>query len=76
MTDEPLISVSVRVPRSVTERVKQLAKAQDRTVQGIYTRALRSGLDLEEDRHRIACEAIKASERRTQHPADRRHEEA
>ena len=64
MADDPLITVSVRVPRSMTERVKRLAGEQDRTVQAVYTRAIRLGLDLEEERHRIACEAIKASERR------------
>jgi predicted transcriptional regulator len=64
MADDTLITISVRVPRSMTERVKRLAVEQDRTVQAVYTRALRLGLDVEEDRHRIACEAIKAAERR------------
>jgi hypothetical protein len=47
----------------MTERVKRLAGEQDRTIQAMYTRALRLGMDLEEERNRIACEAIKASER-------------
>ena len=64
MVDDPLVTVSVRVPRSMTERVKRLAGEQDRTVQAVYTRALRFGLDLEEERQQIVCEAIKTSERR------------
>lgn len=60
--DDPIITVSVRIPRSLTERVKQLSEQQDRTVQAVYTRAIRLGLDLEEERHRIACEAIRAAE--------------
>lgn len=67
MVDDPLVTVSVRVPRSMTERVKHLAGEQDRTVQAVYTRAIRLGLDLEEQRHRIACEAIKASESARHH---------
>jgi predicted transcriptional regulator len=64
MEHDPLITVSVRIPKSMTARVKRLAAEQDRTAQAVYTRALRFGLDLEEERHRIACEAIKAAERR------------
>lgn len=63
MADDPLVTVSVRVPRSMTDRVKHLATDQDRTVQAVYTRALRLGLDLVEEQHQIACEAIKASKR-------------
>ena len=66
--DDPLVTVSVRVPQSMTARVKQLAEQQDRTIQAVYTRALRLGLDLEEERHRIACEAIKASEQGRRRP--------
>ena len=69
MEGDPLVTVSVRVPRSMTGRVKRLAVEQDRTVQAVYTRALRVGLDLEEERQRIACEAIKASERGRRPPA-------
>ena len=64
MPDDPLVTISVRVPRSMTDRIKRLAGEQDRTVQAVYTRALRLGLDVEEARRRIACEAIRASERR------------
>ena len=66
--DDPLVTVSVRVPRSIADRVKRLSHEQDRTVQAVYTRAVRLGLDMEEERHRIACEAIRAAERRRQQP--------
>jgi predicted transcriptional regulator len=68
--DDPLVMVSVRIPKSVAERATRLAKAQDRTLQAVYSRALRFGMDLEEERDRIACEAIKAAEgrRRAQQP--------
>lgn len=61
---DPLVTVTVRIPAAMTERVRRLAEEQDRTVQAIYTRAIRLGLDLEEERHRIACEAIRTAERR------------
>ncbi len=67
--DDPLVTVSVRVPKSLTARVKHLAEQQDRTVQAVYTRAIRFGLDLEEERQKIACEAIKAAEERRRRPA-------
>ena len=62
--DDSLVSVAVRIPRPIADRVKRLAGEQDRTIQAVYTRAIRLGLDLEEEHHRIACEAIKAAERR------------
>ena len=68
MTDDPLVTISVRVPRSITERMKRLSGEQDRTVQAVYTRAIRLGLALEEERHRIACDAIKAAESRQRRP--------
>ena len=48
------------------ERAKQLAADQDRTVQAVYGRALRLGLDAEEERDIIAREAIEAVSRRRQ----------
>ena len=62
--DDPLVVVTVRIPRSLVDRAKQLSGQQDRSVQAIYARALRAGLDLEEERHRIACEAIIEAEER------------
>jgi predicted transcriptional regulator len=70
MGDE-LIMVSVRIPRSVAERARQLAASQDRSLQAVYSRALRLGLDLVEERDKIACEAIKAAERRPRSAAGR-----
>lgn len=60
--DDTLVMVSVRIPSAVADRAKRLAKSQDRTVQSVYSRALRLGLELEEERDRIACAAIKAAE--------------
>lgn len=72
---ESLVMVSVRIPPAVAERAKRLAKSQDRTVQAVYSRALRLGLDLEEERDRIACEAIKASEQRRRAGSGRGNDE-
>ena len=46
--DNPLVTVSIRIPKSMIERVKQLADQQERTIQAVYTRAIRFGLDQEE----------------------------
>ncbi len=62
--DDELIVVSVRMPRSLSDRAKAMANRQDRTVQAVFMRAVRLGLDQEEARERIACDAIKAAERR------------
>lgn len=62
--NDDLVMVSVRIPKAVAERARQLAASQDRTIQAVYSRALRLGMDLEEERSRIACEAIKSAERR------------
>ncbi len=59
---DSLIVVTVRIPQSVATRARQLAASQERTVQTVYGRALRLGLDIEEERDTIACTAIKASE--------------
>jgi hypothetical protein len=61
--NDDLIMVSVRIPKTVAERARKLAASQDRTIQAVYSRALRLGMDLEEERGRIACEAIEAAER-------------
>jgi predicted transcriptional regulator len=61
---EPLTVVTVRIPQEIAARAKILAAVQDRTVQAVYGRALRLGLELEEERDRIASEAIEAAERR------------
>jgi predicted DNA-binding protein len=64
--EDPLVVVSVRIPKSVAERAKWLAATQERTIQATYARALRVGMDLEEEYARIACEAIEDTKRRQQ----------
>ena len=58
---ESTIAVTIRIPRSLAERAKRVAAEQERTLQAVYGRALRHGLDVGEEHDRIALEAIEAA---------------
>ena len=66
LSDLTMTRAVFRIPQSVAERAKHLAESQERTMQAVYTRALRLGLDAEEEHDIIAHEAIEAAGRRHQ----------
>lgn len=47
MTANQLIPITVRIQPALKARVQQLAAEQERTVQVMYARLIRAGLDLE-----------------------------
>lgn len=63
-----LVTITVRVPKSLTEQIKAAAERQERSFQAVVTRAIRLGLECEEEQERIAQVAIDAArtERRRQ----------
>lgn len=53
-----LVAVTVRIPPALAARARELAQSQERTIQVIYARALRVGMEISEDIERAATVSV------------------